>query len=234
MLCGHLSYWMCRESAVVRLDLAADCAAWGSQAGRHAVRSPSQEPSHLPPPHIPCSLPIACRQGVFGAEVRAPPRLLQRAQGGHARAPLGLHAPEAPAALHEVEAAQGARRGRNLPRRQVPYPGRGLRVAAADGALAQRRRARHARRQGHLPPLRPLQPQVQPVRPGAAARGLHQAGQPDPRALPGGAHEGGLRRFGGVQVPARRVPGVDLREEARRVGHAGGVGAEQRALLGQR
>jgi hypothetical protein len=59
-------------------------------------------------------LPIACRQGVFGAEVRAPPRLLQRAQGGHARAPLGLHAPEAPAALHQEQAEEGARRGGHL------------------------------------------------------------------------------------------------------------------------
>ena len=52
--------------------------------------------------------------------------------GGHARAPQRVHAPEAPAALHQEQAAQGAGRGGHLPRRQVPHAQGGVRVAQPD------------------------------------------------------------------------------------------------------
>ena len=42
--------------------------------------------------------------------------------GGHARAPQCVHAPEAFAALHKEQAAQGAGRGGHLQGRQVAHP----------------------------------------------------------------------------------------------------------------
>ena len=82
---------------------------------RQDLRPPPPRPART---KVCAALPPQRGQGVPRPEVGAPPRLLQRAQGGHARPPLGLHAPEAPAALHQGQAAQGAGRGRHLPGRQ--------------------------------------------------------------------------------------------------------------------
>ncbi len=48
-----------------------------------------------------------------------------RRAGGHAHPPLSVHAPEALAAFHQEQAAQGAGRGRHLQGRQVPHIARG-------------------------------------------------------------------------------------------------------------
>ncbi len=54
------------------------------------------------------------------------------AAGGHACAPQRVHAPEAPAAIYQEQAAQGAGRGSHLQRWQVPHLEGGLRIAQAD------------------------------------------------------------------------------------------------------
>jgi hypothetical protein len=64
------------------------------------------------------------REGERRHQVRAPSRLLQRAQGGHARAPQRLHEPEAPVALHQEQAPQQLRRGGCVSRRQISHFGR--------------------------------------------------------------------------------------------------------------
>ena len=84
------------------------------------------------------------------------------------------------------------------------------------------------------PQFRPVQPQVQPLWPVPPARGVHQAGQPHPGALPGRTHKGSLCRPGSLQVPTRRVPGVRVRAQAGGVGDPGGLGGPARPVLGQR
>ena len=76
----------------------------------HGIAEPSQ-----------CPMKYACT--VLGYHISATYRA-----GGHARAPQRLHAPEAPATLHQEQAEEGAGRGGHLPRRQVAHPARGLRV----------------------------------------------------------------------------------------------------------
>lgn len=53
--------------------------------------------------------PLSCRS-------RAPQGLLQRAQGGHARAPQRVHELQAPAAVYQAEAARPTQRGRDVGR----------------------------------------------------------------------------------------------------------------------
>ena len=97
-----------------------------------------------------------------GAEVRTPPGLLQLPQGGHARAPLRVHAPEALIAVHQTEAARLPRRHSDSARGARDDIGRGLFLS---GIRPQRARSEHRynghARTRHFPPLRPVQLEVQ-------------------------------------------------------------------------